>query len=503
MKKRKNKKPRNKKTLKAALGTNDLGNIQNYIETPEEALLADRQNKFLAQQEAQGNIFSKGLGLAGGMMLNTGANMMSKGYAGYKKKALGGKVSGIPVEVEGEEVAKTPNGKMIEFNGPSHEQGGIKTNLPKGSDIFSKRIQIEKESAAKRAKRREKRLQRLKNKLDKNPHDNIIKNTYKRVEKANAEEEAQDLAIQEALQNSLQQNVNSQNQERAKFATGTNRTGLGNDIDEVENGMNNNYNFNTDLLGMVTSNDISGGNLVGLAGTAYSTFKPMQNTLENKAGDTPNVNMFKDYGKKALETNNAAKLYLDEQKDNALIDLQSSLLSSRNRNNNSARSVNTLRGLNFATDMQGNKAENAINNSFSQQMIGNMNQEITLENQKDQVYMGGEQARDLADRKDRDNFFSQKAQNITTEGQGIQQMGKMLNDSKENRMAIAAVNQSSKYQLKWDGATLKDAEGNEVGGQALIAKLQGLPSGSSYDPITDIYTVNGKAYTETEVQQFK
>ena len=50
--------------------------------------------------------------------------------------AMGGTVGNVPVEVEGKEVAETPQGQVINFKGPSHEQGGIDVNLPAGTEVF-------------------------------------------------------------------------------------------------------------------------------------------------------------------------------------------------------------------------------------------------------------------------------------------------------------------------------------------------------------------------------
>lgn len=45
-------------------------------------------------------------------------------------------------EVEKQENAITPNGQFVQYNGPSHEQGGIPTRLPGGTDVFSDRLKM-------------------------------------------------------------------------------------------------------------------------------------------------------------------------------------------------------------------------------------------------------------------------------------------------------------------------------------------------------------------------
>lgn len=45
-------------------------------------------------------------------------------------------------EVEKQENAITPNGQFVQYDGPSHEQGGIPTQLPGGTDVFSDRLKM-------------------------------------------------------------------------------------------------------------------------------------------------------------------------------------------------------------------------------------------------------------------------------------------------------------------------------------------------------------------------
>lgn len=66
----------------------------------------------------------------------------------------------------------------------------------------------------------------------------------------------------------------------------------------------------------------------------------------------------------------------------------------------------------------------------------------------------GETARDIADRQDDDNFNTQLAQNLVGVGQGVQQIGKDLNQVQQNDVLLNLVNQLKKY-----GYTV-DARGN-------------------------------------------
>lgn len=56
--------------------------------------------------------------------------------------ANGGMNLGMNAEVESQENSVTPNGEFTQYNGPSHSQGGVKTNLQPGEMVFSDRLKM-------------------------------------------------------------------------------------------------------------------------------------------------------------------------------------------------------------------------------------------------------------------------------------------------------------------------------------------------------------------------
>jgi len=446
---------------------------------------------------------------------------------GDEEKAYGGKVQGARVEVEGGEVGEAPNGQMIDFKGPSHENGGIGVELPEGTEIFSKRIKVGGKTMAERKKARRKKIVSLEKLLEKNGDDIVLKNTVKRTKRSNEIEEQKDQELQEMV---------GAMQEVASFAYGTGKNGVrkmeyanggtifGNLFSKIFGGKQtgpvynedgfldpSSVNFKSDNasndLGISDStltpgvNDFSygdetilgenvlpgekssmnfpnftGGDLVGMAGTIYSAFEPMKNTQANRAGDTPNINMFKDFGNDALDRIEEAKGYVGQQRDKALKDLETSRTRTTRANRNTARGVNTLRALDLATDVNANEAQADIYDNFSKNMMDLLSKQAGFENQQDQAVMSGEQARDLADRQDRDNYYTQIAEDIATKGQGIQQIGKMLNQNKYNTAAEQAVNDSS-VNFQYDNGVLTDKAGNPVMSQVELeqaAKSMGI-----------------------------
>ena len=109
------------KRKKCATGTSIKGLVQN----PTEALVQNNLNLDKAMAEAQTSPFSQFMAymiaaspIIGQEYAETIAPMLKK------KMAMGGEVEQVPVEVEGEEVAQTPDGSVMEFQGPAHEDGG-------------------------------------------------------------------------------------------------------------------------------------------------------------------------------------------------------------------------------------------------------------------------------------------------------------------------------------------------------------------------------------------
>ena len=179
---------------------------------------------------------------------------------------------------------------------------------------------------------------------------------------------------------------------------------------------------------------MTAGDMVGLFGQLYSTFKPMENTRANRAGDTPNINPFLNYGKDALAKMDQSKEYVKQIRDEQNKDLELSRTSAIKRGRNSARGINTLRALDLAADANANNTKSQIFNQFAQAMQQIYGREATLENEQDFRVMEGEFKRDENDRKDRDAYFTQMAQDIAAKGAGLQHFGKSFNQIKSRNV---------------------------------------------------------------------
>ena len=187
------------------------------------------------------------------------------------------------------------------------------------------------------------------------------------------------------------------------------------------------------------------GDLLTLAGTAYSAFAPMANTLENRAGDTPNVNAYKDFGKESLDTLARAAGFLTQERDNSNRKVASASRGAKKAGRAGARGINQLRAMDLATDVNAMNAQADIDTAFANKTLGLLGQKANLQSTIDQVVMGGEQAADLADRQDRDNFYTQLGKDKASKGEGIQQLGKNVNTMLQNPILLNLLDNMGQY----------------------------------------------------------
>jgi len=459
-------------------GTGRLGS--SYIEDPATALAKNSINIAKAQQSAADNNLLPILTMMGGL-LSQGASMFGKKEgedSSTENPLLTSTQQGIaafgsngnrPIdEVEGGEVVETPDGQTNKIKGASHENGGVDVTMPSGTRVYSKRLEKFGESMADRKLKRENRKANLEKLLTKSPNDLALKNSHSRSVSILDAEEEEDLRMQEMY--GMLAGV-------AEFAYGTGPDGTDDDLLGVQDDdLINKYNSGNPILSdflAPAQNDISGdaasgsespnnlksslaglmpmlGNAVGLGGNMISTFGPMRNTLASRASDTPNINAFENFGKDAIDANLESMEFAASQKASSLNRIRSQANGAKRAGRNSARGVNQMRALDLATEMNVNEANQGANDSFSRTMMELMNAKSQLENMQDSAVMQGEAARDMNDRKDKDNFYTNRGKDIATMGEGIQRTGKDINAVAQNEMIMKMINQLSKYGIGFD-----------------------------------------------------
>lgn len=186
--------------------------------------------------------------------------------------------------------------------------------------------------------------------------------------------------------------------------------------------------------------NVTAGDALNLYGQYKASTDPLKNTRAQRAADTPNINAFKDYGKRGLNELDKSKGYLEGQRASALGNLNLDRVAASSRNRAGARGINTLRALDIATDAQAQKAKESVNNQFNSMMAGIFDKASGMMNQQDQMVMQGEQGRDAADRADKDAYYSAMARDIATKNTGMQYMGKNINEMKTRKVTNTLMN---------------------------------------------------------------
>ena len=357
------------------------------------------------------------------------------------------------VEVEGGEVIKRPGGQVEEVKGPKHEQGGVKTNLEKGTRVFSKRIGVNGKSMAQRAKEREQKIKQYAKKAAKG--DILSRLTAERQMTVNALQELADLQFQnivgkgtEGLLNMAMQKENKGNNVK-KYWSGTD----GEDIDRIENripqqilpyafGINtqqstgNNTGTPLDPMFDAAKRAQSLGTAVGLTGNIIASVGPLATTIAANKNNRPFENIYRDYGKAA--ENRLARLYggvmtQSEATSKSIENMFNSLIDNVREtvSNTAVRNANTLAGYAKLLEAQ---AKNTAATDQARNNIGNMLANLSLQTQR--ARLAGAQQADIYNRRQEDNFYTQLARNITNLGFGMQNLGVSLNKQGINNLKL-------------------------------------------------------------------
>ena len=397
--------------------------------------------------------------------------------------ANGGQVGGTQINVEGGEVADIPGQGSMKFEGPDHEQGGINTSLPKGTDIYSKRIKVDGKTMAQRKEDREKLAAKIAEKLDKNKSDAPLRNTRNRTSEVQEQQDQFDKQIQteidqddkmtemmEMMANGDPEGMLGDNLPKAKYGFSDNgpedpvakflqmmgeqamQDGM-NTPQPIPSNTSNGFAFEPTNEDIPVDNEKTGFNTAGLptGGDALKMFGnlkqgiDMERLARENRGGPQNVNHFENFGNDALETVQGAKDFLSQNKDKQDRKIQGQRQALTERGRNSSRSANTMRATDIASQIRADEAESTNQSNFASQMMQLLGQEGQLENLRDQGQMQGSHTKATEDTQDRDNFFSALTNAQIAKDQALSITGKDLNEIKGRDVNQKMLNNMLEY----------------------------------------------------------
>lgn len=447
---------------------------------------------------------------------------------GSPKMAAGGNV---PVEVEGGEIYETPEGDVGQFHGPSHEEGGIPTELPQGTSIYSVRNGVGNNTMADRKKSRERRYNSALAAVQRNPTDPIARKTLSRILQVNQQQDAQDMAIQntmhqiDELKAQLEQLLlnskkkvasdegGDEKQNGRTFATGgwlynpidaeeekkkeetkqaraEKITPLANNTSwqelynspsyqnavkrykdsfmqkqqqdmmkdaQRENRLGSPSSFWDDVKGAFKKVKDTVGNkdystLIPTAGEALQQYargrgiREKWRNLQMAQASTPtNRNFYENYGNRSIAEIDRGKQYIQDTLNQQLDELRYAKDAQQIRNRDSASGINQLRALDALNDLDYSRkvqqAKLQADISMSQ-----LNQaQANNYNNQDQIRMTGATNADTANRRDTDNYFTQRDKMIDDTTRMIDQVGQYLNQKVADYRTNNAINSAAKY----------------------------------------------------------
>lgn len=495
---------------------------------------------------------------------------------------FGGDVSAMPVEIEGDETVEYPNGQVVQYEGPSHESGGIDMNLPEGTEVYSKRIKKYNKTLADRKAERTKQLDKIQKRADKNQYDVLLQGTVGRVSANNKLLDEQDKTIQGMVRDTV--TINSLNQKykaaygippwlqyqnmmqnngqvrlygenglyqksngaydlgdlngtvitanapaaqqplareanvtigaptmlahaqrtiplmdnsnalrmspnavgsptmlnraKAPLMDNSNALGISPNVnigrpDEYNIPLNiasknkpsktKSSNINWSGIGKTLGNAVNGvlgqmpsvTDMFGMYAQYRGAKDLMNNTIENLNATQPNINPYEHYGEQGLNTLDTMAKYFTSQRDNQYQDLERQRNQIAERNRNSARGINTLRALDLISDAQLQKGKQSIDNAYNQQMANLNYNKANKQDMRDRMFMSGEQQRDLANRQDIDNYYTNRAQDLSTKYQMYQQLAREMNNIRNQRESRHIIEAMSPYGSRWDSTQRK------------------------------------------------
>ena len=200
------------------------------------------------------------------------------------------------------------------------------------------------------------------------------------------------------------------------------------------------------------------GDRMGMMGNLIGMFGPSAMTMLNRLETPKNKNFFSEFGQEALATQLASEGFAGMVKDEGYRKNLMRANALRNQLANSARGVSDMRTGQLTASLAEQEGARDILGSYLQSMAGLKGQRAQLQQQIDQTRMGGEYQRDLADRQDIDQFYTNLAENLATASEFTQKQGKDMNTALRNKQIL----QASKYYSAYGIYADIDERGNFV-----------------------------------------
>lgn len=235
--------------------------------------------------------------------------------------------------------------------------------------------------------------------------------------------------------------------------------------------------------GVVNNMNVTPGDVVGMYGRYQGYKDARHNTEQARLSDTPNINPFENYGRDSLRTLESNARFAQAERIKNQEEARRNQAMYNNRIQNNARSSAVQNALQVGGQMQRELTDARINDAYQRQIYANNQQLANAAAMRDRFVAQGEAARDLADRQDKDAYYTNRGQDIVNNTNFYQQLARDLNLQRVNTVAMNTLRQMSPYGFAYDSMGM-------------------LRPTSQATPYTTEYPTNPAAYTNNVVPQY-
>jgi len=229
--------------------------------------------------------------------------------------------------------------------------------------------------------------------------------------------------------------------------------------------------------------EITPGDRLGMSILQSAPEKMRDITEQNRLATDPNINFYENIGQRAEDTLNAGLESIYASKEQAGSRIGSDFKAALNTIRNASTSYGNMAAR--ANSLYDSK-ENARLKSdltYDQTAIGQKNKLAEMQKYTDLMRARGDEQRDLRDREDTDNYYSQLGQNVASEIGTSLEISKLLNEQYQAQVQANIANSMNQYGYDAQGNLVFKQPGGQQPKQQCPEGLTPCPNGNGcYDP---------------------
>jgi len=200
------------------------------------------------------------------------------------------------------------------------------------------------------------------------------------------------------------------------------------------------------------------GDLTSLFGNYLGATAGLKNAAESRSTDVTHTNVYKNAGKETQKELDKAMSSIEGSKAQAITKATTNTQGSKKSGRNSARGVNQMRGLDWLYDTALQQNIIDISAGAAGQVADIYKTKGNVALSVDQLKGQGQYQADMANEAAKDAYYTAKGMGLKDQSLALQQMGKDLNDRKENKVKWNIAKKSGIYGQGNDAGDIENKQ---------------------------------------------